>query len=62
MAFESFVDFLAMGQHGPYVWTAYGLTLAIMVWQVVQPLWRRRRFIAEQQARWRRESSHESGA
>ncbi len=24
MSFESFGDFLAMGHHGPYVWSAYG--------------------------------------
>jgi len=23
-----------MGGHGPYVWTAYGITLAILIWNV----------------------------
>ena len=27
-------EFLAMGGHGPYVWTAYGITLAILIWNV----------------------------
>lgn len=25
-------EFLAMGGHGPYVWSAYGVTLAVMVY------------------------------
>lgn len=38
MAFESFNDFLAMGNHGFYVWLAYGLTfliLASLAWHSV---------------------------
>ena len=27
-------EFLAMGGHGPYVWTAYGITLAILIWNL----------------------------
>ena len=27
-------EFLAMGGHGPYVWSAYGVTLAVMVYNV----------------------------
>ena len=27
-------EFFAMGGHGPYVWTAYGITLAILIWNV----------------------------
>lgn len=30
MAFGSFEEFLAMGNHGFYVWFAYGLTFVIM--------------------------------
>ena len=25
-------EFLAMGGHGPYVWSAYGVTLVVMVY------------------------------
>ena len=25
-------EFLGMGGHGPYVWSAYGVTLAVMVY------------------------------
>lgn len=31
MYFESFSAFLAMGHHGPYVWSAYGIALAMIV-------------------------------
>ncbi len=31
MYFETFADFLAMGTHGPYVWSAYGLTVLVVV-------------------------------
>ena len=30
MSFASFSDFLAMGHHGLYVWTAYGICLAVL--------------------------------
>ena len=30
MSFASFADFLAMGHHGPYVWSAYGISLAVI--------------------------------
>ena len=31
MSFASLSDFLRMGTHGVYVWTAYGLTLTALV-------------------------------
>jgi heme exporter protein D len=27
-------EFLAMGGHGPYVWAAYGITLAVVAWNL----------------------------
>lgn len=27
-------DFFAMGGNGPYVWTAYGITLAVLIWNI----------------------------
>lgn len=56
MAFESFADFLAMGTHGPYVWAAYGLCIAIIVWNVLQPLLLRRRWLREQSAQLKRDA------
>jgi heme exporter protein D len=55
MAFDSFADFLAMGKHAPYVWSAYGVTFAIVLWNILQPWLRRRRLLAEQAALLRRE-------
>lgn len=45
--FESFDAFIAMGGHGPYVWGAYGLSLAIMGWLALVPLRRQRVLLAK---------------
>jgi heme exporter protein D len=44
--FHSITEFLAMGGHGVYVWSAYGIALAVLVGLVAQPL-RRSRAILE---------------
>ena len=31
MYFESFAAFLQMGTHGPYVWSAYGISALLVV-------------------------------
>jgi heme exporter protein D len=54
MAFDSFADFLAMGRHGVYVWSAYGVSFAIVFWNIAQPLWRRRQLLRDQAAALRR--------
>jgi len=33
---KSLSEFLSMGGYGAYVWSAYGICTAIMVWNVVQ--------------------------
>ncbi|MEZ0151899.1 MAG: heme exporter protein CcmD [Candidatus Reddybacter sp.] len=45
--FDSIDAFIAMGGHGPYVWAAYGLSLAIMAWLAIAPLRRQRALLAE---------------
>ncbi|ANG65098.1 heme exporter protein CcmD [Marinobacterium aestuarii] len=50
MKFESMADFIGMGGHGLYVWLAYGIALAILLFNVVQPL-RQTRQLLNQQAR-----------
>ncbi|MBL4782838.1 MAG: heme exporter protein CcmD [Porticoccaceae bacterium] len=45
--FESFDAFVAMAGHGPYVWAAYGVSLAIMAWLAVSPLRRQRDLLTE---------------
>ena len=32
MYFESFEALLAMGGHGGYVWSAYGIAIAVLLW------------------------------
>ena len=58
MAFESFADFLAMGNHGLYVWLSYGLTAVVIAANIVLPVLQRRRLIKQQAQRLRREKNH----
>jgi heme exporter protein D len=55
MSFSSLGEFLAMGRHGPYVWSAYGIGLAVLALNVALPLLARRRYLKEQARRLRRE-------
>ena len=57
MSFSSFADFLAMGNHGVYVWSAYGISLAVLALNVVLPVLARRRFLQDEARRLRREKS-----
>lgn len=45
MQFESFSEFIAMGKHGVYVWSAYGASMAILVLNVVLPVLNRRKVV-----------------
>lgn len=40
MYFDSFEAFLAMGRHGPYVWSAYGISLFLICVELGRA-WRR---------------------
>ncbi|MDF1644375.1 MAG: heme exporter protein CcmD [Pseudomonadales bacterium] len=55
MYFDSFEAFLAMGKHAAYVWSAYGLGLLILSLNVILPMLNKRKVVAKQQARLRRE-------
>ncbi|MDD0974604.1 heme exporter protein CcmD [Pseudomonas fontis] len=57
MSFASFSDFLAMGHHGLYVWSAYGICLLVLAVNVASPLLAKRRYLQEEARRLRRESS-----
>ena len=57
MSFESFSDFLAMGRHGLFVWSAYGIALLVLIVNVASPLLARRRYLQQEARRLRRESS-----
>ncbi|ABR91644.1 heme exporter protein C in cytochrome biogenesis operon [Janthinobacterium sp. Marseille] len=54
-AFASFADFLAMGGHGVYVWSAYGLCMALLTLNAVLPLLAHRRYLNDLARRRRRE-------
>ncbi|MBA6114608.1 heme exporter protein CcmD [Pseudomonas putida] len=56
MVFSSFGDFLAMGHHALYVWSAYGICLAVLALNVAVPLLARRRYLQEEARRLRREN------
>ncbi|WP_137817369.1 heme exporter protein CcmD [Pseudomonas sp. 2FG] len=55
MSFTSFGDFLAMGQHALYVWSAYGIGLTVLAINVAMPILARRRYLQEEARRLRRE-------
>lgn len=56
MSFDSFADFLAMGRHGLFVWSAYGLFVLVLLINIALPLLSRRRYLQEQARRLRRET------
>ncbi|MDY7534721.1 heme exporter protein CcmD [Pseudomonas sp. Bout1] len=56
MSFNSFSDFLAMGHHALYVWTAYGICLAVLALNVVAPILARKRYLQQEARRLRRET------
>lgn len=57
MYFESVNALIAMEGHGPYVWSAYGITLVVLVGLVLAPLRRRRQFLVNLRMRLRREQN-----
>lgn len=62
MNFDSLAEFVAMGRHGAYVWSSYGLTFATVIVLVLLPWRRRRAFMAAQARRLRREAQHGTAA
>jgi len=57
MSFASFSEFIAMGSHGPYVWSCYAISLAVLGLNVALPILARRRFLQDEARRLRREES-----
>lgn len=55
MSFSSFSEFVAMGHHGLYVWTSYGISLAVLILNVALPVLARRRYLQDEARRLRRE-------
>ena len=57
MNFSSFSEFIAMGHHGLYVWTSYGISLAVLILNVALPITARRRYLQDEARRLRREDT-----
>ena len=55
MSFDTFADFLTMGRHGLYVWSAYGICLLAVAGNIAVPVLGRRRYLQEEARRLRRE-------
>ena len=55
MAFDSLNALFAMGGHAPYVWSAWGVTAALLIVSVFHARAERRQLIRELQRRNRRE-------
>ncbi|KAA0012044.1 heme exporter protein CcmD [Billgrantia pellis] len=60
MAFDTFQDFLAMGGHAPYVWSAWGLTAVLLLGAVFHARFERRQVLRQLQRRARRDA-HQAG-
>lgn len=53
--FSSFSEFAAMGNHGFYVWLAYGVGVLVFAFLLLEPVWRRRQLLVRLRAFYRRE-------
>ncbi|MEI6705716.1 MAG: heme exporter protein CcmD [Methylococcales bacterium] len=45
MTFNSLAEFLAMGGYAFYVWTSYGLTLVVLLANIIIPIWQRKQLL-----------------
>ena len=61
MNFATWHDFLYLGGHYLYVWSAYGVGVIGIAVTLARPLLARRRFFEEQTQRLRRESTAAEG-
>ncbi|MFK8041705.1 heme exporter protein CcmD [Congregibacter sp.] len=62
MYFDSVSAALAMDGHGPYVWAAYGLSLAVIAMLIMAPVLRKRRLLRELRGEYRRRQQSESAS
>jgi heme exporter protein D len=56
-AFNNLDDFMSMGHHGFYVWSAWLMTLLAIAFLIVQSRVVRRRFMRDELARFRLEQA-----
>ena len=55
MYFDSFSDFLAMGNHALYVWLSYGFFVLILVWIVIDLRLHRKSNLKNAERTWARD-------
>ncbi|EED32785.1 putative heme exporter protein CcmD [gamma proteobacterium NOR5-3] len=60
MYFDSVAAALVMDGHGPYVWSAYGITLTVIALLVLLPIVSKRRLLRELRGEHRRNRQSES--
>ena len=60
--FDSFGEFLAMGNHGLYVWICYGVTLVFLGANVIAPILQRKQVVAQLSRRFRSEAHAEQSS
>jgi len=53
--FSSLAEFIAMGNHGLYVWSAYGISVVLIGLNVVLPILKKRQLISQLRQSYRRE-------
>lgn len=61
MYFENLSDAIAMGGHGPYVWSAYVITLLVILGLLVTPIKRGRELRRQIRAELRRKAQANGG-
>lgn len=61
MAFSSFAEFLAMGGHAPYVWSAWGVTALLILATVWHARAEQRQLLNGLKRRARREHARSTG-
>ncbi|MGB0733123.1 MAG: heme exporter protein CcmD [Pontibacterium sp.] len=55
--FDSFEAFVAMGNHGLYVWICYGVALVLLGGNVLLPLIKQKKLMGQLKRRFRSEAS-----
>lgn len=54
--FDTFSAFLQMGKHGLYVWLCYGISLVVILYNILSVYLDRRQFFKEAKRRLKREN------
>ncbi len=47
-SFDSFSDFLSMGGYAAYVWSAYAFFVLVLVFNILQPVLSRKKYLKQQ--------------